>query len=91
VRSEVFALIFMEGLLLTGAGLIGGFLLGHGGLVLAVGTIRDATGLVMDPWLLPHTELLALSAMAFCGATASLFPAITCYRRTPINDLHLTE
>jgi hypothetical protein len=29
--------------------------------------------------------------MGLCGAVASLFPAISCYRRTPIDDLHLTE
>ena len=91
VRGEVAALVFTEGLLLTGAGLLLGLLLGHIGLALASGPIRDATGLVLNPWHLPRTELFALGTMALCGALASFFPAISCYRRTPINDLHLTE
>lgn len=91
VRFEVAALVFTEGLLLTSAGIAFGLLLGHGGLALAAGAVRDATGLILDPWRLPSSELVALGAMAFCGALASLFPAITCYRRTPIDDLHLTD
>ena len=90
-RGEVASLVFVEGVLLTCGGVVLGLALGHCGLALAVGPIRDATGLVLQPWRLPSTELLALGAIAACGAIASLFPAITCYRRTPIEDLHLTE
>lgn len=91
IRSEVASLVFAEGLLLTGAGILLGLLLGHGGLALSVGPFRDSTGLVLNPWQIPVAELIALGAMALCGAVASLFPAISCYRRTPIDDLHLTE
>lgn len=90
-RGEVASLVFVEGVLLTCGGVALGLALGHCGLALSVGPIRDATGLVLQPWRLPSTELLALGAIAACGAIASLFPAITCYRRTPIEDLHLTE
>ncbi|MEM6673165.1 MAG: ABC transporter permease [Planctomycetota bacterium] len=91
VRAEVAALVFTEGLLLTGAGIGLGLLLGHGGLALAAGPIRDATGLVLDPWRMPRAEAIALCVMAFCGAAASLFPAVSSYRRTPIADLRLTD
>ena len=91
VRAEVAALVFTEGLLLTGGGILVGLLLGHGGLALSVGPFRDATGLVLNPWQIPSSELVALGVMAGCGAIASLFPSISCYRRTPIEDLHLTE
>ena len=91
VRAEVAALVFTEGLLLTGGGILLGLLLGHGGLALSVGPFRDATGLVLNPWQIPASELLALGIMGFCGAVASLFPSVSCYRRTPIEDLHLTE
>ena len=90
-RGEVAALVFSEGLLLTGAGIVLGLLLGHGGLALAAGPIRDATGLVLHPWHMPGPELFALGTMALCGAVASLFPAISCYGRTPIDDLHLND
>ncbi len=90
-RSEVATLVFSEGLLLTGAGILLGLLIGHGGLALAVGPFREATGLVLDPWRIPDTELIALLAMAVSGAIASIFPSISSYRRTPIDDLHQSE
>ena len=91
VRWEVAALVFTEGLLLTGAGVLLGLLLGHGGLAFAAGPIREATGLVLSPLTMPPAEKTALIAMWVCGAMASLFPAISCYLRTPFEDLHLTE
>ena len=91
VRGEVAALVFIEGLILTGAGVLVGLLMGHGGLALASGAIRDATGLVLEPWRIPSVELSALGGMLACGAIATLFPAIACYRRTPIADLQLTD
>lgn len=90
-RSEVAALVFSEGLLLTGIGILIGLFLGHGGLALGVGAFRETTGLLLHPWRMPDIELMAMGAMGLCGAVASLFPAISCYRRTPIDDLHLTE
>ena len=90
-RSEVAALVFSEGLLLTGIGILMGLFLGHGGLALGVGPFRETTGLLLHPWRMPDIELMAIGAMGLCGAMASLFPAISCYRRTPIDDLHLTE
>lgn len=89
VRLEVAALVFIEGVLLTGTGLVLGLLLGHGGLALGSATVREATGLVLDPWHITRPELLAVVAMALCGSLASLLPAITSYRRTPIADLQL--
>ena len=91
VRTEVASLVFAEGLLLTGAGILLGLLLGHGGLALSAGPFREATGLVLNPWRMADSELVALGAIGLCGAAASLFPSISCYRRTPIDDLHLTE
>jgi putative ABC transport system permease protein len=90
-RSEVATLVFSEGLLLTGAGILLGLLIGHGGMALAADSFRDATGLIINPWRLPSNELIALLTMALSGALASIFPAISCYRRTPIDDLLLTE
>ena len=90
-RSEVATLVFSEGLLLTGAGILLGLLIGHGGLALAVGLFREATGLILDPWRIQATELTALLAMAVSGAIASIFPSISSYRRTPIDDLHQSE
>ncbi len=91
VRGEVGTLVFIEGVLLTGSGIILGLALGHGGLALAAETIRNSTGLILNPWSVPRAELTAIGAMALCGCIASLIPAISCYRRTPIDDLHRTD
>ena len=91
LKGEVASLVFAEGLLLTGGGILLGLLIGHGGLALSVGPFRDATGLVLDPWRMPEAELIALGIMGLSGSLASFFPSISCYRRTPIEDLHLTD
>ena len=91
LRGEVASLVFAEGLLLTVVGILLGLLVGHGGLALSAGPFRDATGLVLDPWRMPYAELVALGIMGLCGSLASFFPSISCYRRTPIDDLHLTD
>ena len=70
IRGEVAALVFIEGLILTTAGIILGLLLGHGGLALASDTIRDTTGLALHPWRLAPSELIALASMAACGVVA---------------------
>ena len=89
VRLEVAALVFIEGVLLTGTGLVLGLLLGHGGLALGSATVREATGLVLDPWHVTRPELLAVVAMALCGSLASSSLRSPPYRRTPIADLQL--
>jgi putative ABC transport system permease protein len=89
--SEVAMLVFTEGLLLTAGGILFGLLLGHGGLAATSLAFQEATGLMLDPWRIPVTELIALGIMGMSGATASLFPAISSYLRTPIHDLRLSE
>ncbi len=90
-RREVAILVFAEGLLLTGGGILLGLLIGHGGMAIAVDYFREATGLILYPWRIPSNELYALLIMALSGALASTFPAISSYRRTPIDDLQLSE
>ena len=90
-RREVATLVFSEGLLLTGGGILLGLLIGHGGMAIAVDYFREATGLILNPWRIPSDELYALLIMALSGALASTFPAISSYRRTPIDDLQLSE
>ena len=90
-RREVATLVLAEGLLLTGGGILLGLLIGHGGMAIAVDYFREATGLILNPWRIPSNELYALLIMALSGALASTFPAISSYRRTPIDDLQLSE
>ena len=91
LRSEIAFLVFFEGLMLAAIGIILGLLLGHGGLALGSETLYAKTGFLVHPWEISKTESFALLAMGLCGAIASLFPAITSYRRTPILDLQLNE
>ena len=90
-RGEVATLVFTEGLLLTFAGLILGLFIGHGGLSFFSGPFREITGLIIDPWVIPNEELLALMLMSLSGAIASLLPALLCYKRTPLQDLHYSS
>ena len=90
-RREVATLVFVEGLVLTLAGVGLGCILGHLGISLAAVPIRDATGLVLNAWSLPGAELQALGIIAASGVIVALFPTISCYRTTPIEDLSLPE
>jgi len=90
-RLEVASLVFLEGVLLTFFGLALGLALGHLALALAAGWIRDATGLVIRPWIVGGDEFRALALMALCGAVASLLPALRSYRETPVADLNLAD
>lgn len=90
-RYEIATLLFLEGLLLTLAGLALGFLLGHGGLALVGGWVREASGFLLHPWSIDREEIEALLVIALCGTIASLVPAARAYRSTPLDDLGLGE
>lgn len=86
-RSEIFALVVMEALLLTLLGLSAGWLLGHGGLALAGPYLRDGYGIAVSSWMTDRLEWMALGTVACGGLLAGLLPAILAYRREPVNDL----
>ena len=73
LRREVASLVFAEGLLLTGGGILLGLLLGHGGLALSVGPFRDATGLILDPWRIPKRSWLPLESWGFADPWPPFF------------------
>lgn len=87
--KEVATLMFLEGFLLCVMGLVLGWLIGHGALTLMAGWLRENSGLVISTWRVDSAELSAFGLMALCCLAASIIPALTAYRRPPLNDLSL--
>ena len=73
------------------AGIAAGWLLGHGSLMVGAEMIRQRTGLLINAWSIDEYEIKALAFVALCGLAAGLVPAVSCYRRTPVHDLGVTE
>jgi putative ABC transport system permease protein len=86
-RREILALVLMEACLLTLLGISAGALLGHGGLALANGMIRQSLGTSLSAWSIDSTEVIALSLVALGGLLAGLLPAFFAYFREPARDL----
>lgn len=85
-KSKTYILTVMlgEGLVLTGAGVILGFLAGHAGGYLLQDTLFRYAGIRIDPFLISGDHaLLAAGALAI-GLAASLLPAFRLYRMNPL-------
>lgn len=94
-RLEVGSLMLLEAVLLTISGIVVGWLLGHGLLLAGVQIIREKAGFFINPWTrsfwVDTLESQGLALVLICGMFAGLVPAISCYRRTPVHDLGVTE
>ena len=90
-RREVLGLVLWEAGLLGAAGVLLGWLLGHGALALVSGMVRARSGLQIDPWTTSATEWQALGLVFAIAILAGLLPALLSYRRSPLNDLSLSE
>jgi len=90
-RREVSTLIFLEAVFLTLGGVLGGWLLGHGLLAAVVPMIRERTGMLIEPWSCDRAEITALLVIAAAGCLSGILPALGGYRRTPTQDLGVTE
>ena len=84
---EIFALVVLEALLVTVLGLATGWLLGHGGLALAMPYFRDSLGISLSPWMSDRVEILSLGLVALGGLLAGILPAAQAYRREAVTDL----
>ena len=90
-RREVLGLVLWEAGLLGAAGVLLGWLLGHGALALVSGMVRVRSGLQIDPWTTSATEWQTLGLVFVTALLAGLIPALLSYRRSPLNDLALSE
>jgi len=87
---EIFTLVVLEALLVTVLGLATGWLLGHGGLALALPYFRDSLGISLSPWMSDRVEVLSLGLVALGGLLAGILPAAQAYRREAVTDLSST-
>ncbi len=76
-RATVFAVVLLEALVVTLAGGLLGFFLGHA-LTFAVLPFLPA-GLVIDPWAVRWEELWLVPGLAVLAALAGLLPAVRAY------------
>ncbi len=86
--GEVFFLSVAEAMLLSLTGIVLGGLLGHGGLALATGLLRESSGIAITAWSMDEVEITLLAVVFLCGSIAGLVPALVSYRRSPVGDLH---
>jgi putative ABC transport system permease protein len=79
-RAKVFALVLLEGLLLSAAGAALGLLAGHLAAEALAVWLRSAQQLPMEAGLFLWRELLPLALALAAGALAALPPALRAYR-----------
>ena len=90
-RREVAALVFSEGLLLTGSESSSVCSSGMAGLLLGVGPFSRSHRSAPPSLENAEHRTHGYGSNGSVRSHSFLFPAISCYRRTPIDDLHLTE
>ena len=78
----------LESVLLTALGILAGWALGRGAIVVAGLWLEGRTGYALSPWYLDPMELLALGTVFAVGSLAGLLPALLAWRRSPAHDLH---
>jgi len=79
-RGDVFRLITLEAALLSGLGVVAGWLLGHGALAALAPVIADRFDLPFTPWHVLPVELAISVSVWLLGVIAGLLPAIVAYR-----------
>ena len=79
-RGKVFGTILLEGLLIAGAGVLFGIVLGHALLAIAAASFPTLGDLGLQAWsFLPGEALIALAVLGI-GVVAALIPAIKVFR-----------
>jgi putative ABC transport system permease protein len=84
---EVFALVWMESFWITGAGVLLGLALAHGGLAMAFRFFAPEQFLSFRALALAEGELWVLAVVWLGGGLFGLLPAVWGYRRSPVADL----
>ena len=79
-RSELFSLLFLEGFLLTVAGIVTGLCFAHGGMSLVGYWVGDGRGLTITGWAWAPEEFLLILGLLATGALTALLPAWQAYR-----------
>lgn len=79
-RSELLAVLILEGLLLSAFGVALGFVAGHGAMELLGGWLESARGVTLTGWAWTPAETLLLLGLFAVGAMAAALPAVQAYR-----------
>jgi len=79
-KQELFFLLFVEGLLLTIAGIIVGLFVAHGGMELLGHWLGDGQGLTITGWVWTNDEFLLITGLLAVGSLTALIPAWQAYR-----------
>ena len=87
-RGTVFAIIFLESILLCVGGGLCGVLLGHGMVVIAAPILEVRTGLLIDPWAFETLELILLPVLIALASLVGIVPGMTAYRTDVAKSLH---
>ncbi len=87
-RGTVFAIIFLESILLCVGGGLFGVLLGHGMVVIAAPILEARSGLLIDPWAFETLELILLPALIAMASLVGIVPGMTAYRTDVAKALH---
>ncbi len=87
-RTTVFAIIFLESILLCVGGGLFGVLLGHGMVVIAAPILEVRTGLLIDPWAFETLELVILPVLIALASLVGIVPGMTAYRTDVAKALH---
>ncbi len=84
---EILWIALLETCFLSIIGVGFGFLIGHAGLELAAGWIRNQYGVNLSGWSVDAFELKALGIVLAMGWLAGLAPAVFHYRKAPADEL----
>ncbi|MDF1697188.1 MAG: FtsX-like permease family protein [Saprospiraceae bacterium] len=85
-RKNLFLLIILEGMILTGIGFLVGFLLSHFGLELLSNSLKSSYKYSFSGWYFMKSEFLLFGISLVIGIIASLIPAIKASK----TDIHNT-
>jgi len=86
-RTDVFRLITCEAAMLSGIGVIIGWLFGHGLIAVLGGLISERYGVIVNAWQVHPTETVIVITVWALGILAGMLPAIMAYRLSVADTL----
>ncbi|MDQ0472588.1 FtsX-like permease family protein [Labrys wisconsinensis] len=85
-RAAVFAIVWLEVFLVSGAGMLAGFVLGYGAARLASSMLTAASGVAL-PVAFVAADALSLAVLVGLAALVAAAPAVLAYRQAPASAL----
>ncbi|HEX2949945.1 MAG TPA: FtsX-like permease family protein [Armatimonadota bacterium] len=86
-RANVFGLITLEAAMLSGIGVVFGWIFGHGMIALCAPAIAAHFGISLFPWQVKSVEFIIMASVWGLGIVAGLLPAFVAYRMPVANTL----